>query len=678
MAEAERLKVDEFETRQEGDTRVPDPKGIVTRWLAELALASRTESKWRDEVKNIWKRYKTDQERASFQDTDEATFNILWSNTEIIVPALYNSTPTPDVRRRFKDADPIGKVASTVLERGLSYSIDTYDFDGEITSAVLDFALAGRGITRIRYRPNVQSVDVEPNEAGEAQEPTERIVDQDTTCEHVQWDDFRRGPGKTWGVVPWVAFRHDMGWDDLVEYFGEEKAQTIKLTQLSEDDSDGMDSASGVKRLFQSGEVWEIWDKLKKRVLFIAQGTEEPLLVDDDPRLKLRGFFPMPKPAMAVLDSTSLVPIPLYRQYKAQAQEMDRLTRRIEKITAALRLRGVYHANVKEAAQLMDASDTEMIPIEDAAALSMIGLDKLIWIMPVEKLITVLEGLYKAREQIKQTIYEIIGLSDIMRGATKATETLGAQELKSKWGSVRLQRMQKEIQRFVRDILRLKGEVIAEHYEPDVLAEMTQIKLPRAQEKEQLQMGVQQMQAQGQEVPPEYRKMLETPTWEDVIAVLRSDAMRTFRISVETDSTIREMIQQDFAGLSEVLNTLSAVFGAAPQLQQAGASNGPEVTKEIALSVCRQAKMGRAVEDAVENLDFQAGGSQIDQLTQMVQQIGQAVQQGAEQLQQMGQSLEQGTQKLGQHEKILEQLIKIVQTLGPEPPQQQPAMAAVQ
>jgi DNA-binding protein H-NS len=191
-------------------------------------------------------------------------------------------------------------------------------------------------------------------------------------------------------------------------------------------------------------------------------------------------------------------------------------------------------------------------------------------------------------------------------------------------------------------------------------------------------MGVQQMQAQGQEVPPEYRKMLETPTWEDVIAVLRSDAMRTFRISVETDSTIREMIQQDFAGLSEVLNTLSAVFGAAPQLQQAGASNGPEVTKEIALSVCRQAKMGRAVEDAVENLDFQAGGSQIDQLTQMVQQIGQAVQQGAEQLQQMGQSLEQGTQKLGQHEKILEQLIKIVQTLGPEPPQQQPAMAAVQ
>ena len=46
--------------------------------------------------------------------------------------------------------------------------------------------------------------------------------------------------------------------------------------------------------------------------------------------------------------------------------------------------------------------------------------------------------LYQQREQIKAVIYELTGLSDIARGASKASETLGAQQLKSQWGSIRL------------------------------------------------------------------------------------------------------------------------------------------------------------------------------------------------------------------------------------------------
>jgi hypothetical protein len=286
-----------------------------------------------------------------------------------------------------------------------------------------------------------------------------------------------------------------------------------------------------------------------------------------------------------------------------------------------------------------------------------VSLDKLIWIMPVDMLVKVLEALYKAREQVKQTIYEIIGLSDIMRGATKATETLGAQEIKSRWGSVRLQRMQKEIQRFVRDVLRLKGEVIAEHYEPEMLAEMTQVKLPSGQDKARLQAGVQQMQAQGQQVPPEYQKMLESPSWDDVIGVLRSDTMRQYRVAIESDSTVADILDRDMKGMSEVLTSLGAVFSSVPVLQQAGAQNSAQVVKEIALSVCRHAKLGRAVEDSVEGLEF---GPPQSELMEAIKQIGAAVQQGAQQLQQMG-------QKLAQHEQLLGQIVQTMQAV-PTPP----------
>jgi hypothetical protein len=716
--EAERISVDEFETKPDGDTgnRVPNPEGVVTRWLAELQLAGKAEKPWRDESTGILKRYKTEKANAEVAgESKESSFNILWSNTEIIVPALYNSTPTPDVRRRFKDEDPIGKHTSTVLERALTCSMDSQDdeqdFDDEVTDAVLDFALVGRGLARIRYRPNVQpqsipeAIAATPADAGvvqpgaapdsppatgaeEQKPPLERIVDQKVTIEHWQWDKFRRGPGKRWRDVPWVAFEHDMTYDDCVAYFGEEIAKQIKFNQLAESDSQGMDESSGVKRLFQSGAVWEIWDKLKKRVLFIADGVKTPLLVVDDP-LGLKRFFPMPRPAMAIRDSTSLVPIPLFRQYKTQAEEMDRLTRRIAKVENALRVRGAYLSNVKEAPALMDAGDNEMIAIEDVAGVAQVGIDKVIWLMPVDRLIQVLEGLYKAREQCKQTIYEIVGLSDIMRGASKATETLGAQELKSRWGSVRLQRMQKEIQRFVRDLLRLIGEIVAEHYEPDVLAEITQVKLPTAADKEQLQSqlaqaeavyaeAAQAAQAAGQpppEKPPmpkEVQEALQTPTWDDVIAVLRSDSMRHYRVNIETDSTVSEILDRDFKGLTDVLNALGSVFGAAPMLQQAGASNGPEVTKEIALSVVRHARMGRAVEDSIESLDFKSGGAQLEQMGGMVKQIGGAVQQGSQQLAQLVETVKG-------HAEMIGKIVEALQTM-PTPPQAQqptaPPMAA--
>lgn len=594
------------------------PQGVVKRWLAELSIADSTEANWRKEGDEIWKKYEAEQASAN-------SFNILWSNTEILSAAVYNSTPQPDVRRRFRDADPVGKAVSTTLERALSYEIDDYDFDDEIADASLDMLLPGRGIVRIKYEPKFieitqqgaqrsapagsfeppaqepSAAPVAPMPDGQAAPPHQRIADQHVPCEHVQWNKFRRGPGKRWKHVPWIAFEHEFTMEMAEEKFGKEIAAALTYAQ-----ADGTEKSSDdkqVREIFKVCVVQEIWDKDRERVLFIAPSYKvQPCLEVEDP-LKLKGFWPMPKPAYAVRNSRKLDPTPLYRLYEEQAKELDRVSARINVTVKALRLRGAYDASLPELAKVIDADDADMIAVENTSAIAdKGGLDKAIWIMPIDKLAQVLTGLYAARDQIKQTIYEIIGIADIMRGATDPNETAKAQQIKGQWGSIRVQKMQREIQRLARDLMRLKAEVIAQQFTQGQLAAITNIQLPTAQQKAQAQQALQASQQQvnpatGQPQPPDPQllQMLKSPSWEDVMAVLRSDSMRCYKIDVETDSTVAETINRDMTGLAEVIAQVGQIIGSV-------ATGTPvEIAKEIALAVTRRARMGSAVEDAIDN-----------------------------------------------------------------------------
>jgi hypothetical protein len=81
-----------------------------------------------------------------------------------------------------------------------------------------------------------------------------------------------------------------------------------------------------------------------------------------------------------------------------------------------------------------------------------------------------LQACFEARKQLISDVYQITGISDIVRGDTDPHETKGAQQLKSQWGSIRLRDRQKEIARFARDLARIMGEVIADKFQPDTLA----------------------------------------------------------------------------------------------------------------------------------------------------------------------------------------------------------------
>ena len=96
----------------------------VNQWLDEIKSSKKREKDFLKCGKDIIKTY----------DADKFTpFNILYSNTETLLPALYSETPRPVIQRRFKDDDPFGKAVSEASQRMLEYLIDT-DVEGYILS----------------------------------------------------------------------------------------------------------------------------------------------------------------------------------------------------------------------------------------------------------------------------------------------------------------------------------------------------------------------------------------------------------------------------------------------------------------------------------------------------------------------------------------------------------------
>lgn len=622
------------------------PSAVAKRWKLELKLAAKRESKWREKVADIYRTYTPETAATN-------SFNILWTNTETLRQAVYNSLPQPDVRRRYQDEDPLGKCVGDVLTRALEFSQDTYDFDAVLKGDVLSMLLAGRSISRVRYVPDIKAMggeNIESDADTQESESYEEIAWEQTICERVQWDDFRiLCAAKTWDEVCAIGFRHRLTREDCVDKFGEEVGNAIPLDAVDDED---VKKSKDVADLFKTAEVWEIWDKDEKQVVWICPTYPTPAKTQEDP-LKLSGFFPIPRPLYAIENDQTLLPTPLYSQYEQQAKELNKVSIRINKLIDTLKVRGIYDATLTELSELMKANDGDLVAAANATALiERGGIEKAIWMMPIDAAAMVLKELYAQREAVKQVIYEITGISDILRAATNANETYGAQKIKAQWGSQRLQRMQIEVQRYIRDLIRLKAEIIAEKFQIETLEKMTLLKYPHREELQlqyQQQVGQYQqammqyqqvaMQAQqsGQKPPPAPQPPQQPTqiTWEDVQAAMQDDATRTYRVDIETDSTLSASQDGDMTALKDVLTTLGGLLQGMQPAIQSGLFP-VEALKAMIGVIVRRAKMGTAVEDALEKMQAPNPASDpAAQKAQADQQAQQAKQQHDQQMQQM-------------------------------------------
>ncbi|KDC12321.1 hypothetical protein AZ19_1731 [Bordetella bronchiseptica E012] len=556
----------------------PDQAEIARRWLAEIDAAGEDakEKAWIDEGRKIVKRYRDERPTVS----EGSRFNILWSNIETILPATYARRPKAEVSRRNKDADPVARCASTILERVLQFEIDQYpDFDEAMKSAIKDRLLPGRGVAWIRFEE--YSVDrPEQSEAG-SQDIEQPVMAADgapeilerSCVDYVYWEDVRYSRVRVWSEVTWIARRIYMTDDEGVPRFGGKFKQVPKTQMPTGVDEDTL--RSGVMDHAKKAEIWEVWDKTDKKVYWVAKGFAG-LLDEKGDLYGLEQFFPLPKPLFATQTSDQLTPVADFHLYADQANELDLLTTRINGLVAALRLVGCYDASQPALARILESPDNALVPVDNWAQLSEKGgvAGAISWV-PIKDVAAALQIAYTAREQAKQVIYEITGLSDIIRGATKASETATAQDIKRQFGSLRLQERQRDIAVFATEILRIKAEMAMDLYSAATMKAMSGI-----------------MQTQDAQYA------------DAAIMMMKKEPLRDYQIEVAADSLVALDDEQQKQDVVEFLGAAGGFIQQAVQAVQTVPELGPLAMEMLMMGV-RNFKAGRTVEAAFEQFQAQ-------------------------------------------------------------------------
>jgi hypothetical protein len=615
-------------------------KHTYQEWYNTIAQYERTYKEWEGRSDKIVKRYR-DESRS--RNNPNAKFNILWSNVQTITPAVFARLPRPDVSRRFRDNDPIGRVASMMLERALEYEIEHYgDYASAMKQTVQDRLLGGRGTAWVRYEPHIvgqqagmgdgapddgfqvtEDIDEAETEGGMFREDQERIEYECAPVDYVHWRDFGLTVARTWEEVTAVWRKVYMGRPALVERFGEELGGKIPLdtkpeTSKSFNEKMGEGASEAV--------VYEIWDKTTGQVIWLNKSMGKILDTRDDP-LKLENFWPCPKPMFSTITTDSLIPVPDFVLYQDQARQLDTLADRIDGFIQALKVRGVYDASEPSLARLFsEGENNALLPVKNYGAFSEKGgLQGAINLVDIAPIAQALNMSYQAMDQVKGQIYEIMGIADIQRGQTDPNETLGAQIIKSNNASGRLKTMQHDVVNFATALLQIKAQIICQHFTDDTIIKIS---------------GAMQLSPQDQALIPQ------------ALALLKDEPAKNFRIEVTTDSMIYQDEQQEKQDRVEFLTAVSQFMQTALPVAQGVPELTPLLMEMLKFGVTAF-KAGKGLEGLIDETadQFRAQAEQAkgqpkppspeQQKMQMTMQLEQAKMQAEQQKMVMQQQIEQ-------------------------------------
>jgi hypothetical protein len=332
--------------------------------------------------------------------------------------------------------------------------------------------------------------------------------------------------------------------DSLIERFGEEAARNVPL----DSGPDPLSNYASSQKEYTRAKICELWDKETAKVYWFSKQGNKFIDVRDDP-LDLEQFFPCCKPLYATMTSDSLVPVPDFVLYQDQANELDILSDRIDGLVKSLRVRGVYDASTPALQRLLTEGDNNtLVPVDKWMAFSEKGgLKGSIDLLPLDTLANALLQCYRARQEIKQQIYEITGLSDILRGASQASETATAQQIKGQFASLRLRSMQEEVALFASDLIRLKAQIICTKFQPQTILQYA---------------AASQMQPADQQMIPQ------------ALQLLKDKPLRNFRIEVAADS----LVQLDEAAMKRERTEFIGAFASFLQQAMPVAQASPEMT----------------------------------------------------------------------------------------------------
>jgi len=543
-------------------TKVESYLNIVTQYDKEFG-------KWISRSDKILRRYRDDRTVNSLQ----SRYNMLWANVQTLKAATFSRMPKADVSRRFKDNDPVGRVASTILERAMDFEIEHYtDFRHAMESAVYDRFLGGRGTAWVRYEPKIESQDYEASEQDEESDLAAEYLDTESSpVDYVHWKDFGHEVARTWDEVNKVWRKVYLTRQALVERFGEELGNKIPLDASPDDqkykDSDGIG---------KKGLIIELWDREIKKVMWISKSLNQILDERDDP-LELEEFFPCPKPLYSTITNETLVPIPDFTLYQDQANALDTLATRISGLIDALKVRGVYDASEPTLQRLFtEGENNTLIPVKNWQAFAeKQGLKGAIDVVDITPIAAALKYAYEAMAQIKQEIYDITGISDIIRGQSNIIETATSASIKSQFASLRLKDYQDDVACFASDILKIKAQIICGQFQPETLIKIG---------------GVAQLSPEDQQLVPQ------------AIQMLKDNPMRTFRVEVASDSMLYQDEQREKQDRVEFLSSVGQFLDKATQASQMMPPEATPLLMDLLKFGVTGYRVGRVLEGEFDNV----------------------------------------------------------------------------
>ena len=572
-------------------------------WRRELNFSERKFNPWFELSDKIYKRYGFD----TAQGKDPNNFNVLWSNIETMMPAVFTQVPKIEVQRRFSDRDPNGRLSAMVLRRAVAASLDMDEihrdaFDTVCEKTALDLLLTGRAVSWVTYDPLI----------GRSSEGQEIIQEELAPIEHIMQRYFLHSIRHSWGEINkngWVARRLDMTREEGIEKFGN-VFRNVSLDAGMVGDSEVEMPDEVVEDPRTRSQVWEIWDAETRKVFWVNKDAQNILGEQDDP-LGLQGFFPCPRPAYTATNNF-LVPIPDFTQYKKFADEVEDLSIRIDDLAQAVKVRGVYDAAAGDIGTLLSQEGNSFVPVENFLEIQAKGgLHNIVQYLPIDEIAKALVSLYDARERAKNAMYEISGIADILRGVVHPSEKLGQSNLKARFAGQRIDKRRRMVENHLQGCLSIKAEIVCEHFDPQRIRTISGYDmLPEVEELVYYNQQVAQIHAQAAQAGgvDEQGNEIQLPpmgesaddVFQNVVELLR-DEFKHYRLDVESSSTLHTDSELEQERRMEFLEAAGGYMNQAVQMSQIDPRTS-KLSAELLMFAIRSFPKGKELESTFEEL----------------------------------------------------------------------------
>jgi hypothetical protein len=527
-----------------------------------------------DRGKEIVKRYRDDSKGVTSGKKiwSDGRYSILWSNVQTLSPALFSRIPGVVCERKFKDPDALGRFMAEIAERVGHCMANQPCYESTVQACVEDLLLPGRAVPWARYEATyggpILEDDGQPR-LDEEGNPIDSVEDEEVTCEYVPWNRFGHSNAVTYDKtkIRWRVVELER--KDAEKRFGKKAKDIIKFDKSDKDKGDREGKHC------DKADIVELWDENEKKVFwFQLNGDTEKFLDEKEDFLGLANFFPCPEPLYATTTNDSLVPIGDYCFYQEQAEQLDLAVHRRQLLISAIRVVGAYNSAHPELKSLLkDAAENEMIPIKNFVDFGQSGgIAGQTDFLPIEPMVKVLQILNQQIQDLKAEIYEITGISDIIRGHTAPSETATAQQLKGQFATLRLAPRQRKVQKFARDLLRIMTELALEKFSDEKIAAIINLS----------------------SFAPELQQMFP-----EALQALRDDKMREYKIDIETDS----MVAMDEDAEAQRRNQALEAFSMFIDKAMAGIQQMPSIAplfKEMLMFHVRTFRGGRQLEFSIE------------------------------------------------------------------------------